>query len=439
VKILVLTNLFPPHHAGTFDLRCQSVTEILQQRGHEIRVLTSNHGMTTEQQDNQIARRLRLNGAFGHRAISSLGELTNLEKHNHQVLRETVSEFKPDLIHVYSLEGLSKSLTFTLRNCQLPTVFDVTDQWLSLGIRNDAWLRWWNQDPAPLLRRSVRALLELAGQRVRLDATAPTRMMKGYDRLPKVFGKADPSEEIEPNSIAGFRFERLYFCSDFLKRRTEEAGFQVSHGEVIYPGIRTEQFVGDIKPKSAPIAKFLIVTQLDADSGVMTALEALRQARENQIAAKINICGRGDSEYIAKLRSLVVRHQLPVEFLTVSNPQKDMPGVYRQHDAFIYTSEWDEPFAVAPLEAMAAGLPVIGAKSGGARELFRNGDNAWVYTPGDSLELASRIQEIQMQPVLRHQMAENAQMEALSKFNETIVADQIENYLNNSLEFWQRN
>ena len=153
----------------------------------------------------------------------------------------------------------------------------------------------------------------------------------------------------------------------------------------------------------------------------------------------MNICGRGDSEYIAKLRSFVVRHQLPVEFLTVSNPQKDMPGVYRQHDAFIYTSEWDEPFAVAPLEAMAAGLPVIGAKSGGARELFRNGDNAWVYTPGDSLELASRIQEIQMQPVLRHQMAENAQTEALSKFNETIVADQIENYLNNSLEFWQRN
>jgi hypothetical protein len=44
-----------------------------------------------------------------------------------------------------------------------------------------------------------------------------------------------------------------------------------------------------------------------------------------------------------------------------------------------------------------------------------------------------------MQPALRLQMAENAQMEALGKFNETIVADQIENYLNNSLEFWQRN
>src|SRR6185436_7329989 len=101
-----LTNLFPPHHAGTFDLRCQSVTEILQKRGHEIHVLTSNHGMTSEQRDNDVARRLRLNGAFGHRAITSLGELVKLEKHNHQVLCETVSEFKPDLIHVYSLEGI---------------------------------------------------------------------------------------------------------------------------------------------------------------------------------------------------------------------------------------------------------------------------------------------------------------------------------------------
>ena len=27
VKILVLTNLYPPHHAGTFDLRCESLVD----------------------------------------------------------------------------------------------------------------------------------------------------------------------------------------------------------------------------------------------------------------------------------------------------------------------------------------------------------------------------------------------------------------------------
>ena len=43
-----------------------------------------------------------------------------------------------------------------------------------------------------------------------------------------------------------------------------------------------------------------------------------------------------------------------------------------------------------------------------------------------------------MQPALRRQMAETAQAEALSKYNETTVVDQIENYLNASIEIWQQ-
>ena len=34
MKILVLTNLYPPHHAGTYDLRCQAITDALRLRGH---------------------------------------------------------------------------------------------------------------------------------------------------------------------------------------------------------------------------------------------------------------------------------------------------------------------------------------------------------------------------------------------------------------------
>ena len=58
MKILVLTNLYPPHHAGTYDLRCQSVTELLRLRGHSVLVLTSNHGLNTEQRDEESVRRV---------------------------------------------------------------------------------------------------------------------------------------------------------------------------------------------------------------------------------------------------------------------------------------------------------------------------------------------------------------------------------------------
>ena len=140
---------------------------------------------------------------------------------------------------------------------------------------------------------------------------------------------------------------------------------------------------------------------------------------------------------MAQLRSYVIQHSLPVEFLTVSNQQKDLAQVYRQHDAFIYCAEWDEPFAVTPLEAMASGIPVIAARSGGVRELLRSGENGLIYKPGDAVELASRIMESQMQPALRAQMTENAQAEVMSRFSESYMLDQIESYLNTTLEVWR--
>jgi glycosyltransferase involved in cell wall biosynthesis len=137
------------------------------------------------------------------------------------------------------------------------------------------------------------------------------------------------------------------------------------------------------------------------------------------------------------LRSYVIQHQLPVEFLTVSNQQKDLAQVYRQHDGYIYCAEWDEPFALMPLEAMAAGLPVIAARSGGVRELLRAGENGWVYTAGDAVELASRLQEVQMQPALRTQIVEAAQTEVMTRYSESSMLDLIESYFQTTLEVWQ--
>ena len=68
MKILILTNLFPPYHGGTFDLRCEQVSEALRKRGHTIRVLTSNHGIKSEQRNPELHRRLWLNNVHGHPA-----------------------------------------------------------------------------------------------------------------------------------------------------------------------------------------------------------------------------------------------------------------------------------------------------------------------------------------------------------------------------------
>lgn len=45
MKVLMVSNFYPPHYRGGYEVRCKQVAETMQQRGHEIRVLTSVGGL----------------------------------------------------------------------------------------------------------------------------------------------------------------------------------------------------------------------------------------------------------------------------------------------------------------------------------------------------------------------------------------------------------
>ena len=109
MKILVVTNLYPPHHAGTFDLRCEAIVNNLKLRGHQIRVLTSTHGMMVAQQGGEVERRLSLNGVYDHPLVTGYNELKKIETHNHEILRDSLRGFAPEVVLVFSLAGISKS------------------------------------------------------------------------------------------------------------------------------------------------------------------------------------------------------------------------------------------------------------------------------------------------------------------------------------------
>src|SRR5437868_9212139 len=41
MKVLVLTNMYPPHHYGGYELSCRDVMDRFRARGHDVTVLTS--------------------------------------------------------------------------------------------------------------------------------------------------------------------------------------------------------------------------------------------------------------------------------------------------------------------------------------------------------------------------------------------------------------
>ena len=93
-------------------------------------MLTSTHGLRGEQRDGEIHRCLLLNGAYDAPKVTAIQQLRAQEIHNNRTLLETIAAFEPEIVHVFSLHGLSKSLIFTLRNARVPVAYAVFDHWL---------------------------------------------------------------------------------------------------------------------------------------------------------------------------------------------------------------------------------------------------------------------------------------------------------------------
>ena len=412
MRILVVSNLYPPHFVGGYELRCREVTEALSRRGHALRVLTSDHvaagvapGDPAGSTPVEITRSLRLHGFFGHPWLG-IRALRGLEFHNHRVLAQALAEFKPDVVHVWNLGGNSKSLCLALERAGVPVVYDVSDHWIARSLAADVWLDWWNRPQPSPSARVLRSLWTMTGARRRWSTLAPT----------------DP--------VSAIAFRRIYFCSRALRTLTAARGYPAGHAGIIHCGVDTGRFRGEPAPATQPLRRWLYVGRLEEDKGVKTALRAVAAVRD-RFPGELHLYGRGNPEYTHSLQAFAQAECLPVSFHTA--PAAEMPAVYRAHDALLFTSEWEEPFALTPLEAMASGLPVIGTTTGGSIELLRHRENCLTYTAGQPEELSRRILELDADPQLRARLAAAGQAEVRAGFHQGRIVDQIEGYLSESL------
>lgn len=65
-------------------------------------------------------------------------------------------------------------------------------------------------------------------------------------------------------------------------------------------------------------------------------------------------------------------------------------GFLAEIDCLVVASS-NEPFSVSVLEALAAGVPVLAADSGGARDVVAPGRNGWLFRSGDESDLALHL------------------------------------------------
>ncbi len=112
----------------------------------------------------------------------------------------------------------------------------------------------------------------------------------------------------------------------------------------------------------------------------------------------------GDGAYLERLRAEVRRLGLGdrVRFLGF---RSDATEIISRSTILVHPSTCEETFSLVPLEAMAAGVPVIASRVGGIPEVVSDGETGLLVAPGDAHALASAIRDLLDDPARRARMA----------------------------------
>jgi len=127
-----------------------------------------------------------------------------------------------------------------------------------------------------------------------------------------------------------------------------------------------EHFLDHFPPKDRDPGKILFVGRIHPEKGLELLLPAFRILNEKHPQASLTIVGPhdpasggGGESFFRKLQTLSVN--LPVNWHGPCFDLKALREIYHRHSLFVYPSiaEKGEAMPVAPLEAMACGLPPV--------------------------------------------------------------------------------
>jgi glycosyltransferase involved in cell wall biosynthesis len=105
---------------------------------------------------------------------------------------------------------------------------------------------------------------------------------------------------------------------------------------------------------------------------------------------------------------------------------QELAAAYASADAFVFPSR-TETLGLVLLEAMAAGCPVVAARSGGIPDIVQDGVNGYMFDPTDEQGAITATQKLLADPTRRETLSVNARQEA-KRWGWAAATRQLENY-----------
>lgn len=348
MRVLTLTNCYPPHYYGGYELTCRDVMEHFRAAGHEVTVLASDARVPGVDDIDEPHVRRTLTAYWdwqgGECVPTNPSRRLAIERRNLAALAEVLADVRPDVVSAWHMLGLSLSLLTSIERAELPIVLTVANDWLIDGPSYDGWSRMWPRWPVSV-PRAVRGV--------------PTR-------LPEL-------SKATVNFVSDFTKQRAINASPWPVRRDSP---------VIRPGIDLADF-----PISSPAPaerawrwRILYVGRMDPTKGVSTLLHAFAAL---PATAHLKLLGGGSVGYQEEMWTLANRLGIAERVTMGRVSRHELHVHYRAADVVVFPSEWEEPFGLVPLEAMACGVPVVATGTGGSSEFLTDGENHLHFQPKD--------------------------------------------------------
>jgi len=405
MKVLIITDLYPPHFVGGYELKCKLHADELMRRGYKVSILTSNWmaGQEDIAEDN-VSRSLHTSRdsqplrhqkklAIPNSLYKRYGQMKRMLacRENYKVAYNAVAALKPDLVYAWQLNDVSITPVLAAQDQGVPTVFQLDDYWLA-KLRKEICL-----DSNPLKRR-YRSIIN---------------------------GLQD---------FNGIDFSHMITVSRWVKKSYVEVGFPAANITVIPQGVLSDIILDiDELPHSRAKGCFRLVYvgRLVQNKGTHVALESLwHLVKEMGISnIHLDIIGIGPSDYVGQLKNMVVELGLNayVEFVGFMEHEQVLAR-FLEYNAVLITSLWEEPLSGTIAEAMARGLPVIATDRGGSPEIISDGENGLLVPPGDPVKLAYAIKKLIEDPALVRRLQRRALETVRENYMHERIVDRVEEY-----------
>ncbi len=358
-KILVINNLYPPQEFGGFGRRLCDFANILERRGHSIRVLTSNApslGEITQNEPN-VDRSLILFGGWENGVLKTIEDkrkTLQIVKKNHKRVQQIKKDFSPDLCLCGNIDLLSHSVFQHLLESGIPVIHHLGNQYPGYSVQDS------------------------------------------------------PQSDLY----------RLAAVSHWLKDAIVGQGYPFREISVIYPGALVKEFKMPVLPATDKL-RIAYASLVLPYKGPHVLLGALKRLHDMGIDFSCSIAGTAANEnFVNHLKNIVISNGMgeKVQFLGFL-PREELKNFFARHNVLAFPSVFQEPFGHSQVYAMAAGLTVVTSGTGGAKEIVEHGVSGIIFRSENDASLAQALLELLRDPLRWQQIAAAGQERAFEYFD----------------------